>query len=166
MSSPALSVPLIASYHVELIDGQEIPKPLPKKPHSQTQGQLVLLLGNALPEAYEVLPELNILIGGERIIPDITVAASNARYTNNDLSDAPLLAVEILSAGQSLAKLFDRCERLMLAGTPLCWVFDPDHKRVWQYSADGLQEVSSSLRLVLPEATLEFAVADVFKKLS
>lgn len=50
-------------YHTELIDGQEIQKPLPKKLHMLIQRYLTILLMNTLPKQFEILPELNIWCG-------------------------------------------------------------------------------------------------------
>ena len=82
--STMLTVP---QYHVELIDGREVEKPLPKKLHVLIQQYLILELARALPSHYKALPELNILTGGrtpegrrEYVVPDVTVVAAGMKY--------------------------------------------------------------------------------------
>ena len=130
---------------VELIDGISVPKPLPKKLHARIQAYLVRILGNSLPEIYDVLSELNVLAGNDRLIPDVTVTTRDAFYMDGDLSDAPLLTVEILSPGQSVSSLFDKANRLIWAGTPVCWIIWPERRKAWVYTADDLEEANGTL---------------------
>jgi Uma2 family endonuclease len=74
-------------YHVELIDGCEIEKPLPKKLHVFIQRFLILALARELPAQYRALPELNVLTGGrtadgrrEYVVPDVVVVPRGAPY--------------------------------------------------------------------------------------
>lgn len=139
-------------YHVELIDGHEIPKPLPKKLHILIQRYLILALTAQLPRAYLAMPELNVLTGGrtpdgrrEYVIPDLVVVSRSARYEDGDLAEAPLLGVEILSPGQTLGDLFVRAERLLKLGCPTVWVIWPDKRKAWEYGAGDLREASETL---------------------
>ena len=143
-------------YHVELIDGREVEKPLPKKLHFRTQKYLILKLTRLLPRDYEVGPELNILAGSltpegrcEYIVPDVTVVARSAKYEDGDLAEPPIWGVEILSPGQTIGELFIRAERLLKLGCPLVWVIWPEKQRAWEYSAN-LEEQDTQLKGVLP----------------
>ncbi len=86
-------------YHVELVDGREIEKPVPKKWHILIQTYLILVLNrDLLSNEYQALPELNVLTGGrtadgrrEYIIPDLVVAERSARYEDGDLADLDAL---------------------------------------------------------------------------
>src|SRR5581483_7378335 len=123
-------------YHLELIDGREIEKPLPEKLHAIIQSYLSRALGSSLPRAVQVLSELNVLCGRnheDRLVPDITIAARNAAYRDGDLLDSAILCVEILSPGQALSNLFDKAERLLIAGTPVCWIIWPESRQAWVY---------------------------------
>jgi len=131
-----------AKYHVELIDGREIEKPLPKKLHSLIERYLILALSRLLPSRYIVAPELNVLTGGlttdgrrEYVVPDLVVVDRQAKYEDGDLAEPPLWAVEILSPGQTIGDLFIRAERLLKLGTPLVWVIWPERRKAWEYSA-------------------------------
>ena len=84
--SPVLSIP---GYHVELIDGVEVRKPAPKNLHAVVQGFLIQWLGRELPKRYRILPELNVLYGLDRLVPDVTATEKGALYVDGDLADAP-----------------------------------------------------------------------------
>ncbi len=137
------AVSTIPQYHVELINGREIEKPLPKKLHVFIQWYLIVELTRQLSPQYRALPELNILTGGktpdgrrEYIVPDVTVVAVGAKYEEGDLAEPPVWGVEILSPGQTIGDLFIRAERLLALGCPLVWVIWPEKRRAWEYRSD------------------------------
>jgi Uma2 family endonuclease len=143
-----------STYHLELIDGREIQKPLPKKYHFLIESYLIRVLANDLPKRYRVGPELNVLCGPDRLVPDVVVVGRDAHYENGDLADPAILCVEIMSPGQTLAELFDKAGRLLKAGTPLCWIIWPERRKVWMYSADDLEEAKTQLRAALPDGSM------------
>jgi Uma2 family endonuclease len=133
------------AYHIERIDGREVQKPLPKKLHAFVQSYLIRILSvNAQPNV-RVLSELNVLCGDDRVIPDVTVVPRNARYIDGDLADPAILAVEILSPSQPLSILIDKAERLIKAGTPMCWIIWPERRQAWMFSVDALREAGETL---------------------
>ncbi|HSU59891.1 MAG TPA: Uma2 family endonuclease [Bryobacteraceae bacterium] len=127
-------------YHTEFIDGREVQKPLPKKLHALIQKFMLLALNRELPDAYEVLPELNVLCGQDRLVPDLTVARRDARYLEGDLADPATFTVEILSPGQSLPDLIGKADRIVRAGAPMCWVIWGEARRAWMYTLTDLEE--------------------------
>jgi Uma2 family endonuclease len=152
-------------YHRELIDGREIEKHLPKKLHARVQAYLVRVLGVKLPKLYEALPELNVLCGEDRLVPDVTVMERSARYEDGDLADPPLLAVEIMSPGQTLSQLLDRCERLQKGGTPQCWIIWPERRQAWMYAPGSFDAASGYLTAALGESSIEVSLADMWAEL-
>jgi Uma2 family endonuclease len=97
------------------------------------------------------MPELNVLCGPDRVVPDVTVAFRNARYQDGDLADPALLCVEILSPGQTVGDLFDKADRILKAGTPLCWIIWPERRKAWMYSLKDLVEATDTLSVALDE---------------
>ncbi len=155
-------------YHSELIDGREIEKPLPKKLHAIIQSYLIHALGSSLPEALRVLNELNVLCGRnheDRLVPDVTVAARNAAYRDGDLLDPAILCVEILSPGQALSSLFDRAERLIAAGTPVCWIIWPERRQAWIYRQDAMHEAVERLSADPEHGELAISLAEMWAEL-
>ena len=144
-------------YHTEFIDGQETQKALPKKLHILIQRFLILVLTRDLPAPYLAMPELNVLTGKtvegrrEYVIPDLTVTMRDAVYADGDLAEAPALAVEILSPGQTVGDLVTRSQRLLNLGTPMCWIIWPERRKCWMHTADDLAEAADAVRFVLPD---------------
>lgn len=141
-------------YHMELIDGREIQKPLPKKLHFLVETFLILALNRLLPKAYIAGPELNVLCGEDRLVPDLTVVARNARFAGGDLAEPAALCVEIVSPGQTIANMFDKADRIVRAGTPVCWVIWPERRKAWMLSLDDLIEAKDVLEAKLPDGSL------------
>ena len=168
--STVLTIP---QYHVELIDGREVEKPLPKKLHFRTQRHLIVELARLIPRDYEAGPELNILTGGvtpdgrrEYIVPDVTVVALKAKYEEGDLAEPPLWGVEILSPGQSIADLFARAERLLKLRCPLVWVIWPEKRQAWEYRPGDLAEKRDALLGELPSGEqIRLGLAEMWAEL-
>jgi Uma2 family endonuclease len=99
---------------------------------------------------YEVLPGLDTLLdrGRDYLCPDIVVTRSDATYDkDNDMLHArdALLAVEILSPGQTVDELFGKCKLLAAAGCPVCWVIHGEKRRA--YLCDSFHDYSQVSRL-------------------
>ncbi len=157
-----------AEYHLELIDGLEIQKCLPRKLHAGIQSYLIRALGAKLPDFLEVLGELNVLCGEnqqDRVVPDLTVVRLDATYHDDDLFGPAILCVEIMSPGQMLSSLLDKSERILKGGTPLCWVIWPERCQAWMYGPDGLIEAAQLLFADGPADRLEINLAEMWAKL-
>ncbi len=167
--STVLTEPL---YHVELIDGREVEKPLPKKLHILVQRYLIVDLTRQLPAKCLAMPELNVLTGGrtpegrrEYIVPDVTVVGRSAKYEDGDLAEPPIWGVEILSPAQTIADLLVRAERLLKLGCPLVWVIWPEKRKAWEYSTD-LDEKHTELTGRLPSGeTIIIPLAEMWAEL-
>jgi Uma2 family endonuclease len=152
-------------YHTELIDGREVEKPLPKKLHARVQAFLVRILGMKLERPYEALPELNVLCGEDRLVPDITLTKRSAVYKDGDLAEPPLLAVEIMSPGQTLSNLVDKCERLHKAGAPQCWIVWPERRQAWIFTPVSFETAKENLTASLDGSVLEVSLAEMWSEL-
>lgn len=133
-------------YHVERIRGCEIQKPLPRRLHAILQKRIMLELAKLEAEGLlEILPELDVLTGGgDWIVPDVTVVRVDAVYQDGKLSGPAEIAVEIMSPGQTIGQLFDKCELLHAAGTKHCWVLWPAKRTAWRYDAGELPAIAES----------------------
>ena len=163
-------------YHVELIDGREVEKPMPKNLHTWIQVYLIVTLAKMLPQAFEPLSELNVLTGAytadgrrEYICPDVQVASKTAKYEEGMLAEPPLLGVEILSPGQTITELFGRADRLVKLGTANVWVIWPEKRRAWEVGAALIDETTTNLSMRLPPGTdpeyVKIHLADMWKVL-
>lgn len=134
-------------YHLERIDGQEVQKPLPKLRHAILQKLILIELSKLEGQlGVQVLPELDVLVGGgDWVVPDLVVAARGTRFENGMLAGPAELAIEILSPGQAFSDLLDKCERLHRAGTVHCWVFWPEKREAWHYMPDDFRSATQTL---------------------
>lgn len=144
-------------YHVEKIHGQEIQKPLPKRLHWIVQARIfreLLKWEGAL--QIDVGAEVDLLCGDDRLIPDVAVVKKNAQYHDGVVIGGAELAVEIMSPGQTIGQLFDKCEILHAGGTKHCWVIWPAKRTAWRYDAGELpaieenELVAGEIRLSVP----------------
>jgi Uma2 family endonuclease len=132
-------------YHVERIHGQEIQKPLPKRLHWIVQARIfreLLKWEGAL--RIDVGAEVDLLCGEDRLIPDVAVVKKNAPYRDGVVLGGAELAVEIMSPGQTIGQLFDKCEILHAGGTKHCWVIWPAKHTAWRYDAGELPVIEES----------------------
>lgn len=157
---------LANDYHVELINGREVPKPLPKRLHWLVQARLFReLLKWEAALNLEVGTEVDVFAGrssSERLIPDVAAVSTESAYKDGILVSGALLAVEIMSPGQTIGQLFDKCELLHAGGTKYCWVIWPEKRTAWEYPAGGLPLPAPD---VLRAGTIEVQLADLFANL-
>ena len=112
------------------------------------------------------MSELNVLCGSDRLVPDVTVALRNARYQDGDLADPAILCAEILSPGQTVSNLFDKADRILKAGTPLCWMIWSERRKAWMYSLKDLVEAIDTLRVVLDDSDrVDIPLAEMWREL-
>ncbi|HEX4165182.1 MAG TPA: Uma2 family endonuclease [Bryobacteraceae bacterium] len=135
-----------ALYHVEVIGGKAIEKPLPKYLHQIIQRRIVRLLEAFYGE--RVVEQLDFSVGGALRVPDIVVLAPDTKFVRGIVVTPPLLCVEILSPGQQPEDLFEKCEAYLAAGVPECWVFVPKLRTQGVYRVyPNAERVTESTRL-------------------
>lgn len=118
---------------LEYACGEVFQKPTPTRSHSILTRYFTLALSRFLEQAAlgEVFPELRCVFGPpgrqRAYVPDL-VYVSNERLTAADrfLRTAPDLAIEILSPGQNMARLFAKTQFYLLNGVRLVWIIDSD----------------------------------------
>jgi Uma2 family endonuclease len=152
-------------YHIEKIDGREIQKPLPKIFHSRAQAHILSALAAVVPADYEVLSELNVICGQDRLIPDIAVVGRCARYVDGDLADPAALCVEIMSPGQTLSTVFDRAERLLNAGVTAVWIIWPERRQAWAYTPQHLSESQEMLEARFDSGEIVIPTQEIWNSL-
>jgi Uma2 family endonuclease len=122
----------------EYIDGQIIQKPMPQGHHSIIQLELGMELNLALRRKgiAIIFPELRCVFGGRAVVPDLVVF-ENANVTVNAEGDienvftiAPDWTIEVLSPGQSAAKVLKNINHCLAYGTQMGWLIDPESKTI------------------------------------
>jgi Uma2 family endonuclease len=80
-----------------------------------------------------VKQEWTVVLGMEKIIPDVTFSFPNPEIRDSYLVAPAFLVVESRSTGQRLKRLVDKC-RLdhHRMGTPYCWILDTDEEAAYE----------------------------------
>jgi Uma2 family endonuclease len=161
---------------LELHGGVVTPKMSPKGPHGTIAFELGHTLANADRRAHRLrlLVETRFSIGEESFVPDL-VAYQPERLPTDEYGEvaedflvAPDLAVEVMSRGQVLGTMIERCRDMVRLGVPLVLLIVPRGRSIRMFR-DG--EETDALRgpdrmdfsQLVPGFSL--AVDDIFRAL-
>lgn len=143
----------------EYRDGEVVERSLPDYLHARTQ----MLLGVFFEALRKRLPvyacsELRVkLRTGLYLIPDVTVFWPSKPAAIPD--SPPLVAIEILSPDDRLAKVREKLEEYKSWGVPHVWLVDPHSRRLYTCEK-GLSEVAA---LPVPELGVTVTADDIFE---
>ncbi|USQ79861.1 Uma2 family endonuclease [Ornithinimicrobium faecis] len=116
---------------VQLIDGELIVSPSPSLAHQIVHSRLFGILLNAVPKQQLVLSApLDVRTGESTVVqPDILVIHDAGRH-GSEITNPPVLAVEILSPSSRRTDLVRKPEVLGRFGVEHYWVVDPLHPAI------------------------------------
>ena len=126
----------------EYINGQIIPKIMPKTRHSRLQAKLITKI-NQVTEVEQIayaFPELRCTFGGRSIVPDIAVLSwENIQFDEDgepldDILIAPDWVIEIMSPNQSSNRVTGNILHCLENGCKLGWLIDPDDRSVLYFT--------------------------------
>jgi Uma2 family endonuclease len=125
-------------YRREIVDGQLLVSPSPRKPHQRMVAKLLVLLEQAAPEHLEVLPgPIDVVFSPSTVlVPDLVVIRADDEDVDF-LTRPPLLVVEVASPS---TRRTDRTLKLATyeAGrVPTYWLADPDGPSVTVVELEG-----------------------------
>lgn len=153
-----LALPEDQGGRVELVDGTVVVSPAPTSKHQRVLHRLQVDLDAAVPPEYELLPGVNVVLSGSRLlIPDLTIVTDPGADTVYYKGDQVLMAVEIHSPS---TRTYDRALKRQLyaeAGVPYLLLVDPAadpmEASCQMLDGDGYREVARAVRglLVLAE---------------
>lgn len=142
---------------VQLIEGELIVSPSPAVAHQVMSSRLLVLLAAALPQDLQVLSAPLDLRVGERTVlqPDLMVIPRGIT-AGQEVTVAPVLAVEILSPSTRRVDLVRKPELLARLGCEHYWVLDPEHPALRAFRLAG--ETYESVAVVEGEDLFETSV--------
>jgi Uma2 family endonuclease len=153
--------------YFEYLDGEVVRKPMPKRKHGRLQRQLGVQLDlYSARSGGESWSEGHVWFGQPHHwrVPDIVYWAPDKPQGDDDVSLPPTLAVEILSPGQPMQDLRDKCRFYRANGVDVAWAVNPDTRtvEVFDDEADGvvLQEGETLVSAALPG--FELSLRDLF----
>ncbi|HEX7659120.1 MAG TPA: Uma2 family endonuclease [Pseudonocardiaceae bacterium] len=149
-----LALPEDEGYRAELIDGAVHVSPAPGLAHQRVLQRLQLALIDAAPPQFEVLPGINVVLNGCRLlIPDLAVINAPGLDAVCCTADELVLAVEVISPS---SRVYDNAAKRQLyaeADVPFLMVVDPDTDPVsaiaYELRGDEYREMARSRRGVL-----------------
>lgn len=153
----------------ELVDGHLMERPSPGRTHAETQLAVVVLLRQqarllGCTALQEWTLDQNDQIGHAWMTPDVLVAANEqARAESEHLLPPAILAVEILSSGQTVAEMRLKALRYFQWGVENVWIIDPESQ-----AAVTMQANEPGRGLLIYEGDLiagafKLSLADIFR---
>jgi Uma2 family endonuclease len=112
-----------------------------------------------------VIAELRTQVSESRVrLPDITVAYNDAAMTEQVRKTPPLIAIEVLSPSDRIARVLVRLEDLWRMGIRNIWVLDPVDRAALVYTENGLSMVEAE-RLTVANSPIYLDLKEVFSAL-
>jgi Uma2 family endonuclease len=147
----------------EYVDGVLVPKAMGTKKHGKLQFQIATLIERAFPN-YETTPEQTVRITATKyLVPDLAVERRDESQDPYPITPVHL-CIEILSPGDRLQEVLEKCDTYHGWGTPYTWVVDPLARRAWQYSK-GSAAVEIDPQGELTAGEIHIRLGDVFSVL-
>jgi Uma2 family endonuclease len=158
----------------ESVNGRIIRKPMPQGQHSVIQRQLLFAISPILSQKgiAEAFPELRCTFGGQSIVPNVAVFETSRIPSTEDgeianvFTLAPDWTIEILSPGQSSAKVLKNISHCLTHGAQMGWLIDPSDRSVIAVQAGQLFTVIDEPKAVLPvpkfATSIELTVEQLF----
>jgi Uma2 family endonuclease len=139
-------------------------KPTPSKLHSVAQTNLLIQLANYRPRL-QALSELTLRLEGRDLTPDVSVYRDlEIDFTRDEtqVTEPPLLAIEISSPTQGIQDLVDKARFLMEHGVESCWIVQPPLRTITVFTPDMESTTYSSGTVTDPATDIEVDLDDVF----
>jgi Uma2 family endonuclease len=126
---------------LEFEDGMVSQKVSPKAQHARLQSRFVELINPSTVDRKIAVAftELRATFGGRSYVPDVAILQWDRIPVNtvgrltNDIFEAPDIAIEIVSPGQSVTSLVGRCIWYVDNGVRIAILVDPDDEAVVQF---------------------------------
>ena len=144
----------------DYVDGVIEERNVGETDHSKVQGQLYFLL-RIHEEAWRILPlpEVRVQVAPTRFrVPDVCVAREGGA-DEPIVTHPPLLCLEVLSPGDSVARTRRRAQDFFDMGVPEVWIFDPQKRIVYICTTGSTTEQTEGI-LRLAGTAIELSIAD------
>jgi Uma2 family endonuclease len=157
---------------LEYINGEIIPKPMPKGRHSRLQGKSCAAVNQVaeLPKIAYAFPELRCSFGGRSIVPDVAIfnwgriPFTVDEQVPDNFELPPDWTIEILSPEQKPNKVIGNILQCLKYGSRLGWFLDPDDLSILVFLPEQQPELlqGEDYLPVLEEVELTLTVNQVY----
>ena len=158
---------LRASWHPdrEFVDGRIEERNLGEIEHSILQRFFTVLFFIHRAEwGVDVFPELRTQTQARRFrVPDVLVMRAGDKIVRY-VTQAPLIAIEILSPEDRLATLQEKAAEYRGFGVENIWVIDPEQRIAYTYNGLALEEVKTG-ELVVAGTPIRVVLSEMFSEL-
>lgn len=106
---------------------------MPTRIHGYLQFQILLLLRELLKTDYKASPPVTFKGLTQRYTPDVSVYHTSPKslFANTAADELPpLVAIEIISPGQTIGDMVKKCEGMIASGVEECWIVEPANESI------------------------------------
>lgn len=130
------------------LEDYEEDRPMPSRNHARVAQRIAYYLEARYGESLEIMPQLSLRLNGWASIPDLSVyrkgnLSSDWNSDEEEVEQAPLLVVEVLSPHQTLGPLMDKIQRYLREGVLSAWLVQPMTRTVILSSREGAHRAFS-----------------------
>lgn len=125
-----------SEFHQELLDGEVITLPPPKRSHAETVRRVEEVLWTALDRS-RVWIELGLRIGDNWLIPDVSVLWPEQQVVDDYTSGSPMIAIEVASKGNTPEELDRKTQLYLSGGAAEVWVVYPRTRSMLVFRSDS-----------------------------
>jgi len=135
----------------DYVDGVIVERNVGEKDHSKLQWQLMRYLEQHYPNFFTI-HETRVQISATRFrVPDLCVFAG-PEPDEQIFTHPPFLCIEVLSPEDRMSRMQAKIDDYLGFGVSYVWVIDPQTRKAWIYTAEGMREVRDGvLRTAEPE---------------
>jgi Uma2 family endonuclease len=145
---------------MEYVDGVLVDRNVGDLPHSLTLSNIIFASMQKY-RSVKVLPGVTSKVTETRYrVPDVAVTLRKPE--GRFITEAPFIAIEILSEEDRVSRLIEKLKEYAAMGVPNIWVFDPRLKQMFVFHANSLQEIEGAT-IATGEPRLELTRAEVFQ---
>lgn len=137
--------------------------PVPSYNHGYIQTNLAVALHKL--QKYSIVTAVTIEIKGKPYIPDILVYPKRPLDLVHDMiqmTEMPLLAIEILSPTQGVKEMADKFEIYFQAGIQSCWLVVPFIASVTVYAQLTQSKTFTEQQLIDNKLDIHLSIAEIF----
>lgn len=118
--------------------GAAIPKAMPTWIHAFLQGLISHLL---IEVGYKAGPEVDLRIDPDAV-PRPDIIATRGKLEHPYPTKAVEVVIEILSPGDSMSYVLDKCMAYQRWGFAFIYIVDPDNRKVYRWTGQALETVA------------------------
>jgi Uma2 family endonuclease len=149
----------------DYIDGEVQERNLGEREHAALQGILAAIFSNHRKDwGVITLPEQRVQISKSNYrVADLCVVKTTAPRTGI-VHQPPLIAIEILSSGDTFRELRKRVDNYLDMGVEHIWTFDPWNRKAYVSTSTAFTEPENG-ELTVPRTPIKLVLADIFAEL-